>query len=336
MEKSDIIQLFFSRQLSAQDWRTFLNQWRQDPEFRSAVLDAKVVYDGLDALRAEQLKQKLKDWKPDVPGAPDQAFNSPDNSMSESLSTFFSASDNDFTEHIEDYQSIIDGFEALRYQHWRDKVSSWGQEDSIMGQQSNGKDKAPIREVFWRQRKWQVAASIAIILSIGSWWLLQGTTEPDPDLLSFMEEAYIEPNTSALDRGGATNIFREAQREYDLKNWEAALATLQFIPDSSNLYPEALYLKGHALYEKQDYKSSQETLHELLEVLESKLYPSNKVNRDNAGWTQILAKGQYFAVDELSEEEKLLLLSDIKNFLLQASPNDVYYQKASDLRALLL
>lgn len=335
MKKTDIIPLFFSAELSGAQWKSFVTQFHEDPEFRLAVLDAKVLYDGLDALKAEQLKKKLQEWKAELDILPEEQPETKEIPTGFDHKKAFQHSDTVFDEQMDDLKVVLQGLDALRHEALKEKLQSWKSDILTKDDNQPLEESLPI-PIRWYQQKWlQAAASIILVLGLGLWWVLsdRGSQKQLP-ILAVIESTYIEPEFPDLDRGSVVDLIKAAQREFELENYEATLNILDAIPATDSLNTVILFTGMHAAYKNEQYQLVQDKYEELISAASKE--GTTEVNFENANLIYYLAKLQTLAADGLTTTEKQSLAEELKTFLDQSNTDNTYHQKVSSLRNFLL
>ena len=67
MSEQEQIQLFLKGKLPDDELRTFEQRLESDPEFKGKVSDYKKIYKGLNQLRDQSFKNKVKEWNKELP-----------------------------------------------------------------------------------------------------------------------------------------------------------------------------------------------------------------------------------------------------------------------------
>ncbi|MCB0518356.1 MAG: hypothetical protein H6577_06255 [Lewinellaceae bacterium] len=203
--------------------------------------------------------------------------------------------------------------------------------DSSGGNTDRPTEAAPLAKP--RQYGWALLAAAALLVALALlWWFYRQSAEP---LEKFQHTAYVEPSLgSAATRGGTERgLLLDAFREYEAGNYTGSLALLDSMPPGDSLYLYALFLRGHDHFRAGRYGQAIGAFDQLEQQFGTNpayLAP----NRDNAGWTRLLALLQLYE-KEKSDSKKQALLQAIQAFLEGADNSDIYFKKATELQSSL-
>lgn len=223
-------------------------------------------------------------------------------------------------EEIEFTKSLIrstEKFERQRLLHLAEKV---------------GSKPGNIRHLhkYWR---WAAVVAVPILVTLGLVWRF--STSNNDRVVAFRSSSYIKPALQGASLKGTTDstLLLEAYSQYDKAEYDRSLALLELIPSGDSLYLYALFLKGHNYYRSDSFEQAINAFEEMegLWGAEKKyLIP----NRDNAGWTRILAMLELYQIEK-KDEKKQELIQAIGLFLETADTTDIYFKKAKELQKLL-
>lgn len=182
---------------------------------------------------------------------------------------------------------------------------------------------------FRLSRKMAVVLLLALAGLVAGIWALTKIFAPSAALPQAMQY-YRPPVVEDLLRSdGSFSLLKEAYSQYQSRQYSQSLKSLDRIFPADTLYLQALFLKGHILFNLKEYQASIQTFDQLLE--EGLGHPEYlKPNMDNARFTRILAGWI------LWENDKTTLKAEIEYFIQTAeNPEDEYHGDALELLKIL-
>ncbi|MCO6476975.1 MAG: hypothetical protein J5I94_10170 [Phaeodactylibacter sp.] len=329
MKDTELIISFFTGKLKGQELASFRERLGKEPEFQALVRAYWPAFDGLNALRAEKFRQKLRQWEEELRGQKPEGLHP--GFLSGEPSAPPGEGSEGAPEEIKDYQVLLEGLEGLRREKFEEQANAWSKELKT-GQPLPERRPARVISLPGLVR-YGIAAAILLAVSLTVIWqfILPG---PENTYSAFRQEAYIPPSTAEMARGGDSGgVIRIAVINLESGQYPAALQALEQVAPADSFYLAALYLKGHAYYQMDRYTDARMRFDSLLAFSQREGYSLKGVNFENAAWARILAAVAQWQQEGQPDKETLAAM--VEQFLETSNPEDTYHQEARRLRQLL-
>ncbi|MEZ4992594.1 MAG: hypothetical protein R2824_19385 [Saprospiraceae bacterium] len=330
MQQTELIVAFIRGELTGPQRRDFEQRLLAEPALREKVQDYQIILQGLKGLQYEAFRREVAGWEPEEEIDDDRIL------IMDYLTGQLSPEAHAGLEHrlinepelarrVEEYRTLAEGFKAMRQRDFEAEVRAWSKDLPA----DNKEDQARVVSLNRKQRagwwRYAVAAVLLALLAVAIWRLAPGSGS-GLDLTAFRQDSYIAPQT-AIERGEEASLD-QAKTAIGKGNYSEAERVLLSVPSEDSLYVSAQYFLGHTYYKIKRYDAAVSAFTESLNASQNGSYYLKDFNLDNAAWTRILA---YLAASNDTTDPTLR--SYLTEFLDQADPTDLYYQKARVLES---